>query len=56
MGGCAGRDLRSYGAGEALLTPRQVMEALQGVDGGERLRGIARSCDMSHSTILRLNA
>jgi DNA invertase Pin-like site-specific DNA recombinase len=37
------------------LTPRQVKEALRRVDAGERLRDIARSYNVSHSTISRLS-
>jgi DNA invertase Pin-like site-specific DNA recombinase len=36
------------------LTPHQVKEALRRVDAGERLRDIARSYNVSHSTISRL--
>jgi len=36
------------------LTPRQRKEALRRVDAGERLRDIARSYNVSHSTISRL--
>jgi DNA invertase Pin-like site-specific DNA recombinase len=38
------------------LTPHQVKEALRRVDAGERLRDIARSYNVSHSTISRLGA
>jgi DNA invertase Pin-like site-specific DNA recombinase len=38
------------------LTPHQVKEALRRVDAGERLRDIARSYNVSHSTISRLMA
>ena len=36
------------------LTPHQVKEALRRVDAGERMRDIARSYNVSHSTISRL--
>jgi DNA invertase Pin-like site-specific DNA recombinase len=36
------------------LTPHQVKEALRRVDAGELLRDIARSHNVSHSTISRL--
>ena len=38
------------------LTPHQVKEALRRVDAGERMRDIARSYNVSHSTISRLMA
>ncbi len=38
------------------LTPHQRKEALRRVDAGERLRDIARSYDVSHSTISRLTS
>jgi len=38
------------------LTPHQVKEALRRVDAGERMRDIARSYNVSHSTISRLTA
>ena len=38
------------------LTPHQVKEALRRVDAGERMRDIARSYNVSHSTISRLLA
>jgi DNA invertase Pin-like site-specific DNA recombinase len=38
------------------LTPHQRKEALRRVDAGERLRDIARSYNVSHSTISRLSA
>jgi DNA invertase Pin-like site-specific DNA recombinase len=38
------------------MTPHQVKEALRRVDAGERLRDIARSYNVSHSTISRLAA
>jgi len=41
MGSCTGGNLCSRGAGEALLTPHQVREALHRVDGG---RTLARDC------------
>ena len=37
------------------LTPHQVKEALRRVDAGERMRDIARSYNVSHSTISRLS-
>jgi len=37
------------------LTPHQVKEALRHVDAGERMRDIARSYNVSHSTISRLS-
>lgn len=38
------------------LTPHQRKEALRRVDAGERMRDIARSYNVSHSTISRLSA
>ena len=38
------------------LTPHQRKEALRRVDAGERMRDIARSYNVSHSTISRLAA
>jgi len=38
------------------MTPHQVKEALRRVDAVERLREIARSYNVSHSTISRLSA
>jgi DNA invertase Pin-like site-specific DNA recombinase len=38
------------------LTPHQVKEALRRRDAGEPMRDIARSYDVSHSTISRLGA
>jgi DNA invertase Pin-like site-specific DNA recombinase len=38
------------------LTPHQIKEALHRVDAGERLCDIARSYNVSHSTISRLSS
>lgn len=38
------------------LTPHQVKEALQRRDAGEPMRDIARSYNVSHSTISRLGS
>ena len=38
------------------LTPHQVKEALRRVDAAERMRDIARSYDVNHSTISGLSA
>jgi DNA invertase Pin-like site-specific DNA recombinase len=38
------------------LTPHQVKEALRRRDAGERMRDIARTYNVSHSTISRLGA
>ena len=39
---------------KAKLTPHQISEAIQRKEAGERLRDIARSPNVSHSTISRL--
>jgi DNA invertase Pin-like site-specific DNA recombinase len=38
------------------MTPRQIKEALRRRDNGEPMREIARSYNVSHSTIWRLGA
>ncbi len=38
------------------LTPHQMKEAIRRYDNGEPMRDIARSCNVSHGTILRLVA
>ena len=57
---CEGR-ARAVAAGVKMgrkpqLTPHQLKEALRRVDAGERMRDIARSYNVCHSTISRLSA
>ena len=46
----------SYKQSQQLLTPHQVKEALRRRDAGEPMRDIARTYNVSHSTISRLEA